>query len=113
MDPNLLADFNNAIVAMYSGANPDEIQGADRWLQHFGTTPEAWGVVHAVLQDTTMNVTSPHIQFAVKTMHDKICCDIDDLSTEQRVRHVHICIYVYTCLFVCLGLVSLRALSLV
>lgn len=94
MDPALLVDFNNAIAAMYSGTNQAEIQGADKWLQHFSTTPGAWDVVHAILQDTTMDVTSAHVQFAVKTLHDKICCDIDDLSSEQRVCviKVNICV---------------------
>lgn len=42
-------------------------------------------MVHAVLANPATDPASAHFQFAAKTLHDKICCDFDDLPLPQRL----------------------------
>jgi hypothetical protein len=82
-----MAAFNQAIAAMYGpGGDAEQRRGADAWLQHFGTTQEAWGVVSSVISTLDQDPGSSHLQFAVKTLHDKICFDFHELPQENRVQ---------------------------
>ena len=67
------------------GQDAESRKQADRWLQHFSTTPGAWEIVNQVLSNPATDPSSPHMMFSVKTLHDKILCDFDELSPETRV----------------------------
>jgi len=80
-----MAEFGQAMAAMYTGQDAESRKQADRWLQHFSTTAGAWDIAHAVLSNPHSDPSSPHTLFAVKTLHDKILCDFDDLGPDQRL----------------------------
>ena len=76
-------DYNMAIVAMYGSASSEaERQQADRWLQHFCRTKGAWEVANAVIANPQTDPTSPQMQFACKTLLDKICLDFSELPSD-------------------------------
>ena len=77
--------YDQAIRAMYGQGNQEERQAADKWLQHFCTTTEAWQTANAVIGNPQTDVASPHMAFACKMLLDKISMDLHELPEGARV----------------------------
>ncbi|CAN0313886.1 unnamed protein product [Pylaiella littoralis] len=83
IDPALernVAEASAALNAVYNGSGPSHKE-ADRWLQEFQRSQEAWSVADAMLrmESAELNVTF----FAAQTIHAKIRSNFRELPQES------------------------------
>jgi Importin-beta N-terminal domain len=75
-----VSQVKSALDAVYNGSGADH-KRADKWLQHFQTTPEAWQVADALLMlpEAELQV----LFFGAMTIHSKIRLDFHELPPDS------------------------------
>ncbi|KAJ3208117.1 Nuclear import receptor, partial [Dinochytrium kinnereticum] len=83
--PPTLEIVVSAIVALYNG-DGDQREKADRWLEDFQKTPEAWKISDQILREDGMKAEA--LMFAAQNLRKKILLDLSqlDLSAREALR---------------------------